>query len=207
MARKSAALTSVPPGRGNATRQHIIERAAPLFNRQGYAGTAMSHLMTATGLGKGGLYRHFESKEELAAEAFDYAWSEALRPRLDGLDACVNATERLLLMIRNFTEIAPRKMSGGCPLMNTAVDADDGNKLLRAKASSALEQWQDLIIGVVKAGQRSGEFRAKPTASQVAVVLISALEGALMVSRLERSRASLQAVRQHLEQYIRSLAA
>ena len=57
--------------KGERTRQEIIRKAAPVFNQKGYAGAALSDLMRATGLEKGGIYRHFSSKEALAAEAFD----------------------------------------------------------------------------------------------------------------------------------------
>jgi TetR/AcrR family transcriptional repressor of nem operon len=56
--------------KGEQTRQDIIRKAAPIFNQKGYDGAALSDLMRATGLEKGGIYRHFESKEELAGDAF-----------------------------------------------------------------------------------------------------------------------------------------
>jgi AcrR family transcriptional regulator len=58
--------------KGETTRQKIIAQAAPLFNRLGYAGCSMQDIMAATGLEKGGLYRHFSGKEELAEESFRY---------------------------------------------------------------------------------------------------------------------------------------
>ena len=57
--------------KGEQTRQRILERAAPLLNRQGYQSAPVSEIMRVTGLQKGGLYNHFESKEELALAAFD----------------------------------------------------------------------------------------------------------------------------------------
>ena len=45
--------------KGEETRQEIIRKAAPIFNRKGYSGAALSDLMRATGLEKGGIYRHF----------------------------------------------------------------------------------------------------------------------------------------------------
>ena len=51
--------------KGEQTRQQIIRKAAPIFNQRGYSGAALSDLMRATGLKKGGIYRHFESKQEL----------------------------------------------------------------------------------------------------------------------------------------------
>ncbi len=70
--------------KGEATRQRIIALAAPLFNQHGYNGCSLNDIMEATGLEKGGIYRHFESKEELAAEAFDFAWVYFLRPPYSG---------------------------------------------------------------------------------------------------------------------------
>jgi AcrR family transcriptional regulator len=66
--------------RGEQTRQEII-RKAPLFNQRGYDGAALSDLMRATGLEKSGIYQHFGSKQELAGDAFDYAWRlECFKP-------------------------------------------------------------------------------------------------------------------------------
>ena len=56
--------------KGEQTRQDIIHKAAPIFHQKGYDGAVLSDLMRATGLEKGGIYRHFESKEELAGDAF-----------------------------------------------------------------------------------------------------------------------------------------
>ncbi len=62
--------------KGEATRQRIIAEAAPIFNQRGFDGCSMQDLMTATGLEKGGLYRHFSNKEELASEAFRFALAQ-----------------------------------------------------------------------------------------------------------------------------------
>jgi len=68
--------------KGEQTRQVIIRKAPPIFNQKGYEGAALSDLMQATGLEKGGIYRHFESKQQLATEAFDYAWNLAIKAEL-----------------------------------------------------------------------------------------------------------------------------
>src|SRR6516165_614441 len=81
--------------KGEHTRQEIIREAAPIFNRRGYDGAALSDLMKATGLEKGGIYRHFDSKEALAAEAFDYAWEEAFQERVRDLGSISGSVDRL----------------------------------------------------------------------------------------------------------------
>src|ERR1700722_3222897 len=127
--------------KGEDTRREIVEKAATLFNQKGFEGTSLSDLMRVTGLQKGGIYRHFSSKEELAGEAFDYAWKKAVERRLEGLDEAADAVERLKKMIDNFVDIRTGLVPGGCPMMNTAIEADDGNPALRARARGALQGW------------------------------------------------------------------
>src|ERR1700731_690192 len=105
--------------KGEVTRQKIIEQAAPLFNRLGYAGCSMQDIMAATGLEKGGLYRHFSSKEELAEEAFCYSLARVTEARWGGIEEVEGAVERLRFLIRRFVDIHSI-FPGGCPVMNTA---------------------------------------------------------------------------------------
>jgi TetR/AcrR family transcriptional regulator, transcriptional repressor for nem operon len=184
--------------KGDQTRARIIEQSAPIFNKQGYAGTALSDLMDATGLRKGGIYRHFASKEELAAEAFDYAWTAAITLRARGVDETPNAIDQLKLMIDNFAELRTGLVAGGCPLLNTAIDSDDGNGVLRERARRALKGWQGRLAAVVRAGLKKGEVRKGVKADELAALIISQLEGALMISRLEQSLRPLEWAREHL---------
>jgi TetR/AcrR family transcriptional repressor of nem operon len=193
--------------KGQSTRERIIQQSAPLFNQHGYAGTSMSALMTASGLEKGGIYRHFPNKQALAAAAFDFAWKTVSTSRLHGLDECTGALEKLLLLIRNFVEMTPGTVQGGCPLLNTAVDSDDGDPVLRARARKALTQWRSRIAQIIQKGQSDGELSQNIDAREVTVVIVASLEGAVMIGRLEKSRDALQAVGRHLEQYVRSLQA
>jgi AcrR family transcriptional regulator len=68
--------------KGERTLRKILEKVAPIFNKHGYEGSSLTDVMAATGLRKGGIYRHFASKEELSAEAFDYTWEEEWNARL-----------------------------------------------------------------------------------------------------------------------------
>jgi TetR/AcrR family transcriptional repressor of nem operon len=157
--------------------------------------------MKATGLEKGGIYRHFASKEELAAEAFDYAWGQTFEARIHDLDDIPNRIDRLKQLVANFVE---RRgiISGGCPLLNTAIDNDDGNSVLCERARKALSGWRSYIISIVRDGIKAGEIRAKTDAKKLATLMISALEGAVMVYRLDRDEEALRAVRAHLDSYL-----
>jgi TetR/AcrR family transcriptional regulator, transcriptional repressor for nem operon len=187
--------------KGEQTRQEIIRKAAPIFNQKGYDGAALSDLMRATGLEKGGIYRHFSSKEALAAEAFDYAWRETFDARIHDLDAVSNTVDKLKQLVANFVErrgIIP----GGCPLLNTAIDTDDGNIVLRERARKALRSWRSYVISIIRAGIKAREIRPRIDEKKVASLIISSLEGAVMLNRLERGEEALRAVQAHLDSYL-----
>ena len=187
--------------KGEQTRQEIIRKAASIFNQRGYDGAALSDLMKATGLEKGGIYRHFSSKEVLAAAAFDYAWRETLNARIHDLDTVSNTVDRLKQLVRNFVErrgIIP----GGCPLLNTAIDTDDGNPVLRERARKALEGWRSYIVSVIRDGIKTREIRPRVNPKKLATLIISSLEGAIMVYRLERNEQALHGVQAHLDDYL-----
>ena len=187
--------------KGEQTRRKIVEAAAPIFNERGYDGASMADLMAATGLKKGGIYRHFSSKEELAAAAFDYTWKAAQNVRLLHVDETASASDQLKQLIANFVKFRG-PVSGGCPIMNTAVDADDGNARLRTRVRKALRNWVARIEKIVAKGTERAEIRAEADPKAVATLIVATLEGALMISRLERNDHSLLCVQRQLDRYI-----
>src|SRR5690242_5484032 len=177
--------------KGEKTRQRIVAEAANLFNRRGYSGGSLQDLMAATGLEKGGIYRHFSSKEELAAAAFDHAWTQAFEARVQDLDEIKNNVDKLKRLVANFVERRPA-IPGGCPLLNTAIDADDGNALLRVRARKALKGFQARVASMIADGVERGEAKPEVDARRAANLIIACLEGALMIARLERNDAALR---------------
>lgn len=188
--------------KGEQTRQEIIRKAAPIFNQKGYEGAALSDLMEATGLEKGGIYRHFDSKQQLAAEAFDHAWKIASDARREGTEDIPNAVDRLKQIVRNFRERRAGLVPGGCPLLNTAVDSDDGNPLLRAKAREALAGWLRYLEVISEEGKRRGEIRPDVDSGELATLIVCTLEGSLMMRRLQKSGDALDLAIHHLEGYL-----
>jgi TetR/AcrR family transcriptional repressor of nem operon len=188
--------------KGEQTRQEIIRKAAPIFNQKGYSGAALSDLMRATGLEKGGIYRHFESKQKLAGAAFDHAWKIAMDTRFEGTEGIADTVDRLKQIVRNFRDRRAGLVPGGCPLMNTAIDSDDSNPQLRAKARQALGSWLYRLQSVSEEGQRRGEVRSDVDSAKLATLIASTLEGSLMMSRLQRKEEPLDLACRHLEDYL-----
>jgi TetR/AcrR family transcriptional repressor of nem operon len=188
--------------KGEQTRREIVRKSAPLFNQKGYEGTSLSDLMEATGLQKGGIYRHFSGKEELATEAFDYSWGKAVSGRLDGVAEVPDCVNRLKKMIENFVELRAGLVPGGCPLMNTAVEADDGNAALRARAKKALQNWAMRLSKITTEGINKRQIDRHIDPLKLSQLIIGSLEGALLISRLQNRDEPLRAVKQHLSEYL-----
>ncbi len=193
--------------KGELTRQRIIERAAPVFNTLGYSGTSMSELTRATGLEKGGIYNHFPSKEALALASFDYAVqvvAERFRIALAGVEPALARLDAMVQVFAAYLEQPP--LPGGCPILNTAVEADDTEPALRARAQAAMTDLQKLIGVTVKAGVAQGELRPDTDPRAVAAVLTATMEGAIMLARLYDDPAPLRHALAHARWYIGQLA-
>lgn len=189
--------------KGEQTREMILERAAQLFSRQGYFGSSLSDIMQETGLEKGGIYNHFNSKEQLALEAFDYAFGLVQQRTREALSDKKHAIERLhavLAVFERFVEDPP--VVGGCPIMNTAIEADDAHPALRDRARGAMDNWRTTIHRIINKGIERGEVRSDVDADVVATLFITTLEGAIMLSRLYKDNTHMRRVVAHLTNYI-----
>lgn len=189
--------------RGEQTRNIILEQTAILFNKQGVAGTTMSDIMAVTGLQKGGIYNHFASKDELALAAFDTAWGhvkerfeQLLFPRQNSIDRL----HALLNLFLSYSDNPP--IEGGCPVLNTALEADDTNPALLDKARGAIQEWRDFIVRTVERGIKYGEIRPEINADMLADMLVASLEGAVALSRIDRSVQPLEHVLSFLRNYL-----
>jgi TetR/AcrR family transcriptional repressor of nem operon len=194
---------------GEQTRENIIRQAAALFNQQGFAGASMSDIMQATGLQKGGIYRHFESKEALALEAFDYAVQQMAGRFTDTLEGREHAVDRLHGVVDVFARLHDDPpVPGGCPMLNTAVESDDGNPALRARARTAMDGLRTLVRQTVRKGIPRGEVRADVDGDELASLLIATLEGGGALSRLYGEGVHLRraagAMRKYLDERVRA---
>jgi TetR/AcrR family transcriptional regulator, transcriptional repressor for nem operon len=184
-------------GKGEKTRQRIIEQAAPLFNQGGMAGCSMQDILHATGLKKGGLYRHFSSKEELAAECLKYSLALVFQARSGNASDIPGAVDKLRYLVDRFVS-TPSPLKGGCPLMNAAVDSDDGDPQLRRLSLEGLRTWKSRLLQILKEGIARGEVVSGTDPVRVVNAVIAILEGSLLISRIERTSSAMEDARLHL---------
>lgn len=184
--------------KADRTRQHIIEKTAPLFNRKGFEGTSLADLTTVTGLTKGALYGNFQDKDEIALEAFKYSVGkvrEMVRCELEGSVSCKEQLTALLNFYAKYAMTPP--VPGGCPLLNTAIEADDHRLSMRRVVVKELVHSVNFIRDLIQHGIEAKEFRPDIVPSEIAYTFFCAVEGALMFSRVERSREPMDIIIRH----------
>ena len=187
------------------TTAFIIETVAPVFNKHGYIDTSMSDLTEATGLTKGALYGNFENKEALALSAFQYN-SDKLLSKLDEKlnegSTSMDKIFKLTNFYRNY-DIFTMDM-GGCPILNTGIDAQHNNSLLSAATKETIKTIEGKIALVFENGVNSNEIHIPVTPLQFAKQLYTMLQGAIAMSTITRDRKYLINTVAYLEQLIKN---
>mgnify|MGYP000846749286 CR=1 FL=1 len=188
------------------TRQFIIETTAPIFNKKGYEGTAISDITTATGLTKGSIYGNFRDKEELAAAAFEYNHQIIRKEIVNRSLGLKDPVEQLLVYVHFYSEVFDKVyVSGGCPLLNTAVDTDDSNPELFGKVRKAMRDWHEHVRSVVAYGIRKELFTAETDPSVFADQFVSLIEGGMLLSKTFQNKKHLQSNLDLIRKMIREI--
>lgn len=190
------------------TKQLIIESTASLFNTKGYAGTSINDLMEATGLSKGCIYGNFENKDEIALLVFDYNFGKVTQHMKERIIATDNSIERLLVYpntYRNYFRYP--YLQAGCPILNTATEVDDTHPKLKKSVQKALDIWRTSIENQVKRGISRNEIREDTNPEEIAVIMISMIEGAFMQAKVNNRMTELKVAMTFLEKLIMNLKA
>ncbi len=171
------------------TTAYIIETVAPVFNEQGYIGTSMSDLTEATGLTKGAIYGNFENKEALALSAYEYN-SKRLLTKIDAILSIEgNALDKVLALTDFYKSYDTFTQDmGGCPILNTGVDAQGNNRLLSAANREAIKEIEGKIALILENGVNNNEVKLPVTPLQFAKQLFTIIQGAVAMSTITRDR-------------------
>jgi TetR/AcrR family transcriptional repressor of nem operon len=176
------------------TRQFIIEQSAAIINKKGVAGTAISDLMEATKLAKGGIYGNFENKEEICVEVFNYLTSKVSA----GLDRAVasktTSREKLFAILDYYHNELASGENGGCPLLNFGIEADDTNPDLRQRVAKAAKRSQQRFQKLIEEGIERGEFHKKTDAELFATRMFAMIQGAIFTTRVSNSKAFMKTI-------------
>jgi AcrR family transcriptional regulator len=188
------------------TKEKILAQSSILFNRQGYKATSLSHITDATGLTKGAIYRHFDSKEELEHQALIHLSSvmfDKLRKCIQNQSTAGNKLRAIFLFFESYLTHPP--VEGGCPLLNVAIEADDTNPVLRKAAFGMMQVLRNSLVHILNKGIAHRQIKPNTDVEVYATFIMASLEGALMMSKLSGDDVSLRQVAKYLEGQIQAI--
>lgn len=188
------------------TRQHIIEKAAVLFNKKGMAGTSINDIMQAANLAKGGIYGNFENKEEICLEVFKFLSKSLLLTIDNALNSKKTAKDRLFALLDFYENSLQHNDTGGCPILNFGTEADDTNPVINSAVNKAIKDTQAMIAKVISDGIENGEFSASVNAEAFAVKLYLSTEGAILVGKIQNSNQQMKIMNEILKAEIESFS-
>ncbi|MCF0055816.1 TetR/AcrR family transcriptional regulator [Dyadobacter sp. CY356] len=189
------------------TKAFIIEKTAPIFNRKGYAGTSINDMTDATGLTKGSIYGNFSNKDEVALAAFDYNLLKVNKIFQDEMSQQNTAKGQLLVFVHVYMNFLSHPFpSGGCPILNTAVEADDTHPELRKKVVSGIVNWKNRIIAVIEKGIEQKEFPSSVDPEQIALTIIATIEGGVMITQATGKLNYLKLIMKSIEKLVNDLS-
>ena len=167
------------------TRSIIIKEAAKLFNSQGYKATSISDITKKANLTKGAIYRHFQDKSSLEKEALRYMCNKMMNALKFNIVSAKDSKSKLYSILEYFEKYSENPpFSGGCPLMNAAIEADDSNQELKNVVHYIMIQMKDSICRVINNGIEHGQINKDTDAESLALLMISTLEGSVMMFKL-----------------------
>ncbi|MGE5701884.1 MAG: TetR/AcrR family transcriptional regulator [Clostridia bacterium] len=162
-------------------RSHVISTASELFLVKGVANTSMDEVVVKSGVSKSNIYYHFKSKEELVVAVLEYRIN-MLQEQLGQIAGMLNLSvkERIARMFAALAdELEGRACVGGCPVLSLLSAQIPEVKI---RIHDFLGGMQKMAEGLLEEGQKRGEFKPKLDISATATLLVTVLEGAIMLA-------------------------
>ncbi|MBO9201044.1 MULTISPECIES: TetR/AcrR family transcriptional regulator [Niastella] len=184
------------------TRHFIVEKAAPIINKKGMAGTSINDIVEATSLTKGSVYGNFESKDEICLEAFDYLVKRVGADMSHAMSRANTSREKLDALFNYYINNVTVETNYGCPIMNFGTEADDTNPIVKLKVNKAILATQAIFAKIIRAGIETGEFKKTVDADAFAIKAFAMIEGGMWIARLQGNPKQMQLIVDSLKQEI-----
>ena len=180
-----------PTARGRVTRERIVRGAAALIYEHGVAGTSLDDVCRATSTSKSQLYHYFADKSALVCAVIDWQQDAVLtaqQPYLGEFSTLAGLRAwRDNLVQANSTWVT----FGGCPIGTLASEVASDDPAGRHAAATAFEAWRSALSAGLQRIIDNGELPASSDADSLALGLLAALQGGLLLSRTTQSAGPL----------------
>ncbi len=191
MAANEASNSPALTARGAATRARIVNAAADLIYAHGVDRTSLDEVMAEAGVSKSQLYHYFADKDALVLDVIALQTARVLdaqRPHLEALDSL----PALKAWRDAFVRLNKAAQYGGCPLGSLASELADDSEPARKRLADGFSIWRDRIEGGLAKMQQRGELAASADPHGLALALLGAVEGGLLLAKTAQSGRPLE---------------
>jgi TetR/AcrR family transcriptional regulator, transcriptional repressor for nem operon len=189
-------MGSEAPGRprltrkGERTRARIVEAAARLIYERGVAATTLDDVKSAAEVSGSQMYHYFPDKDDLVQAVISYQagiitgnQEQADLGTAEGLRAWRD------MVIAHAKDSSGR---GGCPLGSLAGQLAETDPQARAQLAAGFRQWSAAISNGLQSLHAAGDLRPGTDPDDLAVTLLAALQGGLLLAQVQRDTRPLE---------------
>lgn len=174
--------------KGQKTHDMILKTTRDIFAKKGFQNTSISEILAATGVKKGNLYYHFESKDDLGLAVLNDAkqeFFELLSSSFTGNSPLI----RIRNSIKAISEMMRRTdFVGGCLFGNTALEMSDINPRFSSVIAEIFTYWSKLIEEQLVDAQSKELINTTTSARDLAKLILASIEGGIMLSRVSKNQ-------------------
>jgi len=165
------------------TRERLLRAAFEEVYKSGFRGAGVDTILAATGVTKGALYYHFDSKEdlghtiveEIVAQLTQNKWLRPLQQGKNPIDTLIGIVEA--------TSVRPEDVKGGCPLVNLAQEMSPLDERFRKQLERIFRAWQEGVAVALRRGQSEGTVRRDLVPEETSGFLIAMYEGYTLLAK------------------------
>ncbi|MET0701788.1 MAG: TetR/AcrR family transcriptional regulator [Mycobacterium sp.] len=186
--RPTARLTA----RGAVTKARIVAEAASLVRERGVAGTSLDAVMSASATSRSQLYHYFVDKDALIGEVIKtqlgliIAEQEPRLREVSSWDGLQRWCDHLVALTRATQGV------GGCPLGSLVGELADRSDSARLELAQSFAEWQSYLSEGFAVMRDNGELAADADVDDLALTMMSALQGGLLMAQTTRSARPLE---------------
>jgi TetR/AcrR family transcriptional regulator, lmrAB and yxaGH operons repressor len=183
------------------TRTRLLDTAGQLFRAQGFHATGLDEVLRLSGTPKGSLYHYFPGgKDQLAIETLGYVATQ-MEQRMSTLLASSDDPLNALRTLLDFTakSLAESDFRNGCPIAAVTLDVACDRNSVREACERGLNTWLRVFAQHFK-----GAGLTEKRANNLAILILAALEGGLILSRAQKSVTPLNTIADELIHVIKT---
>src|ERR1700733_9466725 len=174
-----------------SNREKILTNGLQVVLERGYVGASVRDIVEAAGVPQGSFTNHFASKEMFSLEILDRYFANSRLVMADTLrNEALSPLKRLRAYIdASITAIRNHGTKNGCLVGNFAAEASDHSEIIRKRVSGIYAELREATAYCLKAAVKAGELPKNLKTSDVADFIVTGLQGAWLVSKVERDLA------------------